>query len=544
MLKILRGSIGQSCLAVLIFFSVFELLLRGAYSVRNAMVDQVPVPYVLGGDYGPVPPWLDGLRMLEPDERLLWRGRPGFRQKYIDNFAPFHTQEERRVVFRRFFPSGKPAHEASAVWEISLNSEGFRDEEFPREKRKTAFRVICLGDSWTVGSNVNQDEAFPQRLRAMLKEAYPKADFEVLNMGVFGYTSYHGVQMMARALELEPDMLVLGFAMNESNTAGLRDWSAADGGDEPPPSSPFSFKEGMHGFEAFFSRNFEAYKLLKYFAQLLAWRPISMGQHLLTHEDSYRGFRWMAESAEKDSWMRRLVSDYESNYLEMIRLARRRGARVVLLYPDFRRESPFLRVLRRISQENGIPLVDGSLLISQAQREAEAELEAKLGLRPPAEPGGNQGNGEEIEVIFRVYGEERPVPAAIYLVGTHEKLGKLVPNKLAMADDGTQGDQKASDRVWSYAARFRRGERLFYTYTNSGREGHWEGLDVPVLRTLAVEPPPGARRFHAPIDIFGRMNLYADPWHTDAAGNRLIAGALLEELKKDGAVRRYLKGRP
>ena len=537
-MKILRGPVGQSAVATLLFFIVFELLLQTAYSIRNAMVDYVPVPYVLGADYGPVPPWLDGLRMVQPDEKLLWRGRPGFRQKYIDNFAPFHTQEDRRAIFRRFFPSRIPSPEGSSVWEISLNSEGFRDREFSEKKRSSTFRIICLGDSWTVGSNVNQEDAFPQRLMAMLKTHFPMADFEVLNMGVFGYTSYSGVMMMARALELKPDLLVLGFAMNEPNTAGIRDWITADeGSDEEDPSSP-AIGGRTRGFEAFASRNLEVYKLLKYLAQLLTWRPISMGQLFLTHEESYRGFQWMADGAERDPWMQKLIRDYETNYLEMIRMARTHGVKIILLYPEFRRESPFLRILQRISRDNGLPLVDSSFLIAQAQKAAVDELERKLGLQPPR--AETDGNRDEIEVVFRVYAGERPVPSALYIVGTHERLGNLVPNKTAMTDDGGDGDQKAGDKVWSFSARFKRGAQLFYTYTNSGREGRWEGLDVPVFRSLAVEPLPGEGRFYAPIDTFGRMALYADPWHTDAAGNRLIAGALLEQLKKDEGVKRYL----
>jgi hypothetical protein len=57
------------------------------------------------------------------------------------------------------------------VWEISLKSEGFRDGEFPKLKPPSAFRIICLGDSWTFGANVGQQDACPQRPQALLREA-------------------------------------------------------------------------------------------------------------------------------------------------------------------------------------------------------------------------------------------------------------------------------------------------------------------------------------------------------------------------------------
>jgi hypothetical protein len=36
------------------------------------------------------------------------------------------------------------------------------------------------------------------------------------------------------------------------------------------------------------------------------------------------------------------------------------------------------------------------------------------------------------------------------------------------------------------------------------------------------------------------MYMYADGWHTNAAGNVLIAKAVLEELKRDEGMQRYL----
>ena len=72
--------------------------------------------------------------------------------------------------------------------------------------------------------------------------------------------------------------------------------------------------------------------------------------------------------------------------------------------------------------------------------------------------------------------------------------------------------------------------RLAYVYTNSGREGRWEGLDVPALRTVVVDAPAG-RRLYRPIESFGKLYLQADAWHTDATGYALIARAVFDALK-------------
>lgn len=162
---------------------MLEALIRVGYFIRNSMVDYIVLPYVIGHGYGPLPPWTDGLRMLEKDQALIWKNWPSFRQRYIDVFSPMHTEQERTRLIRQFFPALPASLEANPVWEVSLNSQGFRDVEFPRVKPSSVFRIICIGDSWTFGANVGQNEAYPQRLGTLLGQEFPEADFEVLNLG-------------------------------------------------------------------------------------------------------------------------------------------------------------------------------------------------------------------------------------------------------------------------------------------------------------------------------------------------------------------------
>src|SRR4029434_4639995 len=68
--------IAKGLLVTVVGFVILEALLRIAYFSRNWMVTEIPVTYVFGDDHGPVPPWLDGLRILEPDKVLIWKNRP------------------------------------------------------------------------------------------------------------------------------------------------------------------------------------------------------------------------------------------------------------------------------------------------------------------------------------------------------------------------------------------------------------------------------------------------------------------------------------
>ena len=133
-------------------------------------------------------------------------------------------------------------------------------------------------------------------------------------------------------------------------------------------------------------------------------------------------------------------------------------------------------------------------------------------------------------MVFRVSNGSYPVSTALSIVGTDAQLGNLVPNAVAMHDDGTGGDERARDGVWSLIAKFAPGTRLSYVYTNSGARGQWEGLDVPHIRSVIVPASVDGRPVYLPIETFGRVYMQADDWHTDASGYDLIAHAVADAI--------------
>ena len=65
---------------------------------------------------------------------------------------------------------------------VRINSQGFRGGEFPLTKRPGSVRVLCIGDSYTFGPYVEDDQTFPARLERSLKErAGEDAAIEVIN---------------------------------------------------------------------------------------------------------------------------------------------------------------------------------------------------------------------------------------------------------------------------------------------------------------------------------------------------------------------------
>lgn len=517
--------VGKSLATTIVFFFLMELGLRAAYVGRNSLVRYVPLPYTVGDDYGPIPPWLDNLLILRPDDALIWRNIPNARRAYVDIFAPVWSDADRVALLRRFAPWLPEAFRANPVWRIALNADGFRSGPITREKRAGALRIACIGDSWTFGMNVNQDAAYPSRLEAVLKQRQPRADLDIMNFGVLGYSSFQGLELLKRrVLDLTPDVVLVGFGMNDSEVAGYRD---KDVGSAAAPAWRDRVKAAA-GWSDF-------YGLLRYFALVMRFHPQNMGDFLkadVKTESSKGGEAVNYDDIEP--WTRVSPHDYDRNIREMVTLAQGRGARVVLLDNELWPQSPYRPVLAAIARDAHVPLVDSLQIIADERTKIERGIEARFHLAPGAggEPAAaSQPHASTTAVVFRVFEGAYGVPQRLSIVGNHALLGNLAPNTIALHDDGTAGDERAGDHVWSLRAEFPAGTRLKYVYTNSGRPGQWEGLDVPRVRELQVNASPDGQPVYLPIESFGRIYMQADNWHTDAVGYDLIAHAVADALR-------------
>src|SRR4051812_49686912 len=100
------------------------------------MVQRVPLPYSVGDDYGPTPPWLDRMLILVPDNRLIWRNLPNVRRTYVDIFSPAPTEASRTALLRRFLPTIPAGFDANPAGAIAPNSQGFRSGEVAPHPRR------------------------------------------------------------------------------------------------------------------------------------------------------------------------------------------------------------------------------------------------------------------------------------------------------------------------------------------------------------------------------------------------------------------------
>jgi lysophospholipase L1-like esterase len=528
--NLLRKLIKNICVVAIVTIVCLLLIeggIRVAYRVRNSRVEYVMVPY-MARSFGATPPWANGLRILDPDDELIWQGHPYARQTYLDLFCPMESEDDRKALLSRFSPSVPEQFKNNPKWTVSFNSAGFRDDEFPTAKAPGAIRIIALGDSWTFGHNVDVEQSYPKQLQGLLRAEFPDKQIEVWNLGMLAYTSHEGLKLLQRKVRsLQPDIVLIGYSMNDASIPGWHD------------KDVFVPKPRRFSVRRFITENSEIYKIAVYLGQLNKYKAVTLGDTIKAASNPNENFlveSWVsAEALEAKDYerleakVRVTPSDYNLNIREMIRQVREIGAVPILLHNELRPGSPYQAALHKISQEENVALIDTCELLSVERQRLEAELERKMGLQPPVFTGPAQAPGP-VDVVFRVLMARTAVPRAMYIAGPDPELGDNVPNKVSMYDDGTHGDQKAGDGVWSYTAMLDPGRKIFYVYTNSGTEGRWENLDLPKIRSFVVAS--SAVPIYRPIETFGQLTLQADGFHTNAAGYQIMARAVRDAVVK------------
>lgn len=96
------------------------------------------------------------------------------------------------------------------------NSAGFRGPEL-REKAPGELSVAFLGDSFTFGEGVRFEDTTAEVARRLLAEAAGGRPVATLNFGVGGHDTIQAYFVLRQyALPLQPDVVVLGYVLNDA----------------------------------------------------------------------------------------------------------------------------------------------------------------------------------------------------------------------------------------------------------------------------------------------------------------------------------------
>jgi len=215
-----------------------------------------------------------------------------------------------------------------AGYEI-FNRQGYRGPELLEVKPPGERRVFAVGDSNTLGWAGADGPNWPADLAARLQRRDPGA--VVVNAGVWGYSSYQGLERLKEILPWQPDLVLISFGANDAHLVPRGDRQFAGG--------------------SLFTRRSARWLLHFRMGQLAAaaWdglgRKGSEGHHRVGLEE------------------------YRSNLEEMIRLTRAAGAEVVLLTRPFvgpvRKENwwkqfapEYNQATAEVAEREGAPVVD------------------------------------------------------------------------------------------------------------------------------------------------------------------------------------------
>jgi lysophospholipase L1-like esterase len=99
-------------------------------------------------------------------------------------------------------------------YRLVTNSVGLRNtEELNNDEDVT--RILAIGDSFTYGFYVHNEEAYPARLEEVLEQSNT-GRYQVLNAGVPGYTLQDELAYLnEKGLALNPDVVILGVYTND-----------------------------------------------------------------------------------------------------------------------------------------------------------------------------------------------------------------------------------------------------------------------------------------------------------------------------------------
>lgn len=129
-----------------------------------------------------------------------------------------------RVADLDFRPIRSRANEDAVLEQLEFrtrvvtNALGFRDRRLPGPKPPGTMRVVVLGDSFTQGYGVEEEQAYPRRLERLLDTREPARRHEVVNLGVPGACPLDYVAHLRDVgLGYDPDLVLVGLMANDVN---------------------------------------------------------------------------------------------------------------------------------------------------------------------------------------------------------------------------------------------------------------------------------------------------------------------------------------
>lgn len=149
---------------------------------------------------------LDTLPMAIPNQNRIFELKPNYHQKY--------KSSEFQI-------------------DIKTNKDGLRDINHSYSKPQNVLRVLALGDSFTFGWGVGQNNTWWKLLENELNNhRASKYKYEVINLGVWMYTyDQQFLRLKDKGLKYHPDIVIQGIYWPHLRTISTHNWETNSKGD-------------------------------------------------------------------------------------------------------------------------------------------------------------------------------------------------------------------------------------------------------------------------------------------------------------------------
>ena len=124
--------------------------------------------------------------------------------------TPFALDDPRFLYRNEPSLAGYQTEPGEFGYGFTVNSLGFRGPEIAAEPPPRVLRILCVGDSFTWGTGVEDDETYPAQLARILSDDLPEQPVEVVNAGVmsWGVSQYYR-WILEEGFDLDPDVIVI-----------------------------------------------------------------------------------------------------------------------------------------------------------------------------------------------------------------------------------------------------------------------------------------------------------------------------------------------
>lgn len=113
-------------------------------------------------------------------------------------------------------------NELNEIWG-SINSSGFRGRERRITKPASASRVAFLGDSFTLGIGVRDDDTLPAQFERAMRQRHP--GLQALNFGISDSSTPRQIELLEnQVVRFQPDVVILVLFLNDVGRRGTTEF--------------------------------------------------------------------------------------------------------------------------------------------------------------------------------------------------------------------------------------------------------------------------------------------------------------------------------